>query len=253
MRRNKRKVPVLSDNEIDMKAEELLKGYTTDFLSEPQMLDVEDFAEFYLDYPIHYTQLSNSGFIWGNMVFQNSYIFKYDAEKNVADKEFVYGNTIVIETRISSKEHALRSTIAHEIGHGIFHKDYFCRNYQPEQLAFSFEESADDAINAKYCATFCSGQNIQGSRNEPRRFITDLDWIEHQAKYFSAALLMPKKVIYMLLDDYKSTRPAYENSGFINNVADIFNVSAESARIRIKSLSNVRTKENSTLPLFAPV
>ena len=48
MRQYKRKVPVLSDNEIDIKSEELLKNYATDLLSEPQMLDVEDFINQFL-------------------------------------------------------------------------------------------------------------------------------------------------------------------------------------------------------------
>ena len=243
IRKNKRKVPILSDKEIDVFVEKLLCEYNPKILSEPQELDIEDFAELYMNFNVHYTHLSHSGFIWGKMVFQNSFIFDYKPETGKADLEPVKANTIVIENRLLNIEHAFRSTVAHEAGHGILHRDYYFLNYNPRQILFSFSDSDSESesdyecSNSSVCSTFCRDYDVSGGIEKPRQFKTDIDWIEHQAKYFSAALLMPRSAVFTLLDDYGADAP-HEDKAFVKEVAGIFNVSNESARIRLQSMNN---------------
>ena len=242
IRKNKRKLPILRDSEIDDYVEELLGNYNPKILSEPQELEIEDFAEFHMDFAVHYTHLSHNGFIWGKMVFQDSLILDYRPETGRADEEPVKFNTIVIENRLLSREHALRSTIAHEAGHGILHRDYYFHNYNPRQILFSFFD--DEQRSNNICSTFCRDKNIKGSIKNPRQFKTDIDWIEHQAKYFSAAILMPRGAVFTLLDDYGASMP-HENKAFVKNVSEIFNVSNESAKIRLQCMNEAYLKMQS--------
>ncbi len=244
IRRNKRKVPILRDSEIDAYAEELLSAYKPELLSEPQAIDIEDFAELYIGFNIHYTHLSHNGFIWGKMVFQDSLILDYDPATGRAGEEPVEANTIVIDNRIIDKEHAFRSTVAHETGHGIFHPEYYFHNYNPRQILFSFGD--DEEYHSNICSTFCRDKNIKADVNMHRQFETDIEWIEHQAKYFSAAVLMPKAAVYMLLDDYKAQRP-WNDDSFVTMVSETFNVSTVSARIRIKSLNAAYLNEKQSI------
>lgn len=241
IRKNKRKVPILSDKEIDVFVEKLLCEYNPKILSEPQEIDIEDFAELYMNFNVHYTHLSHSGFIWGKMVFHDSFIFDYKPETGKADLEPVKANTIVIENRLLNIEHAFRSTVAHEAGHGILHRDYYFLNYNPRQILFSFSDSESESdyecSNSNVCNTFCRDYDVSGGVEKPRQFKTDIDWIEHQAKYFSAALLMPRSAVFTLLDDYGADAP-HEDKAFVKDVAGIFNVSNESARIRLQSMNN---------------
>ena len=233
IKKNRRKVPVLRDSEIDAYAEELLKKYEPQILSEPQALNIEDFAEFHMGFNIHYTHLSHNGFIWGKMVFQDSLILNYDPATGRAGEEPVEANTIVIDNRLIDKEHAFRSTVAHETAHGIFHPEYYFHNYNPRQVLFSFVD--DEEYHSSICSTFCRDKNIKADVNTHRKFETDIEWIEHQAKYFSAAILMPKTAVYMLLDDHKTQNP-WDDNAFVKIISEIFNVSVASAKIRIKTL-----------------
>ncbi len=238
-------VPILSNNGIDSHAEALIADYDPSLLKTPRALDVDDFIENYVGLRMHYTDLSHKGFIWGRMVFRNTKILVYDPEKNCADEEAVDGNTIVIDNSLldEKKEHALRSTAMHECSHGIYHFPYFCwgRKCTTDRQPY----------------TSCEAKNIIGPDRVTGGLRTDMDWIEHQAKYFSAAILMPRKSLVRLC---KSTFIRYgisenylgnENDALAAYVAKLYNVSCASARIRIRQLGlEYKTKPRSTRKFF---
>ena len=238
-------VPILSNNGIDSQAEALIADYDPSLLKTPRALDVDDFIENYIGLRLHYTYLSHKGFIWGRMVFHNTKIIVFDPVKNCANEEAVDGNTIVIDNRLldEKKEHALRSTAMHECCHAVYHFPYFCLQRQP-------------AI-PRQPYTSCEAKNIVGPDRNSGRLLSDIDWIEHQAKYFSAAILMPRKPLVRLC---KSTFIRYgisenylgnENDALAAYVAKLFNVSCESARIRIRQLGlEYKTKPRSTRKFF---
>lgn len=62
----------MSNAEIDEHAEELLKDYKSTVLKNPQPVDIEAFAEIYLNLSLDYTYLSHCGLILGRMIFQNT-------------------------------------------------------------------------------------------------------------------------------------------------------------------------------------
>ena len=71
---------------------------------------------------------------------------------------------------------------------------------------------------------------------------TDHDWIEHQAKYFSAAILMPRKAVIKIYKEpfvnqyIQENCRGRENDELVRLLSKTFHVSQESARIRLVSL-----------------
>jgi len=231
-------VPRISDAEIERHAMLFVQDYNADLLKAPQPLDVDDFAESYLRLKFHYANLSHSGFIWGRMVFNNTMIIVYDPEKNIADEEPVDANTIVIDNSLLEEDREVnyRSTIMHECGHSVYHAEYYCIDYSELPLI-------DKADISHLPYTHCKSGDIVGEWSGVRkRLKTDNDWLEHQAKYFSAATLMPKSAMRALCRNPKvqaycfDKHPNFENDALIAIVARTFAVSQASARIRIKQL-----------------
>lgn len=143
-------------------------------------------------------------------------------------------STIVIDNGLldEKKEHAFRSTVMHESGHAIYHDEYYYIDY--------YQLPLEDEREVKHLPyTSCEAKSIMGSKGISRKLRTDLDWIEHQAKYFSAAALMPRKTMRILCADPEiqqfcfEEHSGYENDALIAMVSKIYNVSYESAKIRI--------------------
>lgn len=231
-------IPILSNETIDEHAERLIGDYDSGLLSKPQAIDVEDFAENYLGLHFHFTDLSHNGFIWGRMVFNDAKIIVYNPDTKRPDEEPVEGSTIVIDNGLlgEKKEHAFRSTVMHESGHSIYHDEYYYIDYYQLPL-----EDDSEAEHLPY--TSCEAKSIVGGTSgSSRKLRTDIEWIEHQAKYFSAAALMPRKTMRMLCADPTihhlcfSEYPGYENDALIAMVSKVYNVSYESAKIRINEL-----------------
>lgn len=232
-----RNVPVISDLEIDVGAEKLLCDYDRRLLTNPQPLDVEAFAEDYLGLHIHYDNLSHNGCIWGTMIFVNSRIPIFDQKKKRAEYIPVDANTIIIDNSIASggREEVFRSSLGHECGHGIYHREYFEHRLKNPDL---YE---DDEFGVGFAA--CRKADIMGIHRKWRRtLLTERDFIEHHAKRFSAALLMPKTAMRVVCHDKgfrdlaRGEAPDLSNEILAEQVADVFKVSSASALIRIQQL-----------------
>ena len=231
-------VPRMSDAEIERHAMLFIQDYNPDLLKTPQPLDVEDFAEGYLGLNFHYTNLSHTGFIWGRMIFNNTMIIVYDPEKSIAEEEPIKANTIVLDNRLldEDREVNFRSTVMHECGHSVYHPEYYCIDYSELPL-----KKTEDIARLPY--THCRSSDIIGEWSGKRKKLTtDHDWLEHQAKHFSASTLMPKAAMLALcrtptLQRYCFEKhPEFENDALVAIVAQTFLVSQASARIRIKQL-----------------
>ena len=237
LRFNSRRIPVLKNTDIDAHAEILLGDYDASLLSEPREVNIDEFAEAYLGVSLHYLDLTPTGFIWGRMVFEDILTIVYDRETGKPKEEPIDANTIVIDNRLAEdprKEHAYRSTVAHEGGHFIYHwkyyHDYYFQTVNPDQLCLPFPEENHSCG----CGTFCNSKLISGKG--PKVLKTDTDWLEHQAKHFSAAILMPATTVRMLLAEIK------DQSKIVEVMSDIYNVSRESAQIRLDYLLQNKNK-----------
>ena len=82
------------------------------------------------------------------------------------------------------KGYRLRSRIGHVCGHWVFHSYYY-----------TIKDNGNPHRNVRLPEiTGCKKAAIEGGADVSgrRKLITDADWLEHHAKYFSAAILMPK-------------------------------------------------------------
>lgn len=231
-------IPILKHAKIDDDVECLLQQYDKTLLTDPHPIDVDDFAERFLGFNMHYENLSNNGCIWGRMVFNNRRILVYDPETNGIAYHPVDANTIVIDNSLldEASEAAYRSTVAHEAGHGLYHPQIF-REDDNQLSLFPIENEQKVAV------TVCRSVDVTGGTSGRRELVTDHDWIEHHAKYFSAALLMPKTAMKRLCMDETVRKkclqygiPILADEELARKVCNTFNVSYTSAKIRISEL-----------------
>ena len=79
-------IPVLSHNEIEKHAVEFVKSFAPECLKKPQSLDIERFAESYLELTLDFDYLSNDGSVLGRLVFNTTDEMPvYNPEKNLAE------------------------------------------------------------------------------------------------------------------------------------------------------------------------
>lgn len=230
-------VPILSHEDIESDAEMFIRDFDPDVLNNPKEVNIEEFAEFYLGLTPEYNNLTHCGLILGRMVFNDSNkVPVYDADAKRAEYIFAGRGTVMIDNTLLTDEHRFRSTMGHESGHWIYQQSYFYRD--PNQL-FLFD-------NLEQTSTACRKTDIEGGEaaqsNGRKQLCSDHDWLEHQAKYFSAAILMPRTAMRQVCGDKELRKrlreefPGFELEMLAAEVAEIFNVSSESAKIRIKQL-----------------
>lgn len=230
-------VPVISDYEIDLGAERLLRDFNCRLLTDPTPLDIEAFTEDYLSLHIHYDNLSHNGCILGTMVYLNTFIPVYNSLTKRAEYKAIDAKTIVIDNSIveSSKEEIFRSSLGHECGHWVYHREYFEQTQKhPDLYAVDKERVAFAACRKSDMIGF----KLKGHR----KLTTEHDFIEHHAKRFSAALLMPTNAMRIVCRDKDFVALAEGKDADLSNiilaeqVAEVFKVSSASALIRIKQL-----------------
>jgi Zn-dependent peptidase ImmA (M78 family) len=230
LKKKRNGMPILRNSEIDDHAEKYLKDYNSSVLKIPQPVNIEEFAELYLDLTMDYVYLSHCGFILGRMIFQEvERVPVYLPEENCADYLYARRGTLLIDNTVleDRKEYRLRSTIGHECGHWLFHSD-FCLNVNDRNPHGNL--SVSEIAGCK--KTDIEGGVVQAGR---RRLVTDMDWLEHHAKYFSAAILMPKTpFITTVLDLRDNTQQ--NNAALIESLSGIFQVSPSSVNIRLEQL-----------------
>jgi len=223
-------IPIMCNSEIDAHAEEFLKDYNPSVLKNPQPVNMEEFAEFYLNLTLDYTYLTHCGLILGRMVFQDTErVPIYLPEEKCADYLYAKRGTMLIDNIVLEdwKEYRFRSTIGHECGHWVFHSDFY---------AYAHRRSHHEKISVPGI-TGCKKTDIEGGLELTgrRRLITDLDWLEHHAKYFSAAILMPKTPFINVVSDLMENTH-FNEIDLAEVLSGIFQVSAISASIRLAQL-----------------
>ncbi|HIU77584.1 MAG TPA: hypothetical protein IAC62_16975 [Candidatus Pelethocola excrementipullorum] len=254
LRKQRNGIPVMRNSEIDAHAEEFLRDYNPSLLKIPQPVDIEAFAEFYLDLALDYAYLSHCGLILGRMVFQETErVPVYLPKEKCADYLYVSRGTMLIDNTVldDRKEYRLRSTIGHECGHWLFHSDYYTfknrGNYHRKALLPEITGCKNTDIDG--------GADITGRK----KLITDFDWLEHHAKYFSAAVLMPKTPLISMVSDLTGNGRLNEVE-LTEKLSDIFQVSPISVKIRLSQLGfnkdvlgNERTQNEKTFRILMQI
>lgn len=138
------------------------------------------------------------------------------------------------ESRLAEKR--LRSTLAHEGGHGLLHGPLFAEMFQAEDAESRLVNVARSAgITADGFACRRIGEGGGGQR---------YDWWEVQANKAMASLLLPRKLVDPYVREimaiklpklaWTGRRPNWELKDVAGMVADKFEVSISMARFRIE-------------------
>lgn len=186
-------VPILSKDDMDFMAENLLRDYNEQTLSEPSPVDIETFAEFYLGLQMDFQDLTHNGSILGMMVFNECKVPVYDAKNQEAKYIPVGEGTVLIDNSLlkEDKKRRGRFTLGHESGHWLFHRKKYW--VDPNQLSIFNVDKIEPVIK-------CKTVNVE-SIVQKNRFNSDDDWMEWQADYMSSALLMPKVTFMMAVKE----------------------------------------------------
>lgn len=231
LKKRKSGLPIISHAEIDRHAERYLEDYNPSLLSEPQAVDIENFAEYYLGLNLDYVYLSHCGLILGRMIFQDKEMVPvYNPGKQRAEYLCVGRGTLLIDNTLLQDytDYRFRSTIGHECGHWVYHSDY----------CTFFDRHISQGIVQPETAIGCRQSDMDSSTDgdSRKKLISDKDWMEHQANYFSAAILMPKIAIMNAALDLME-RENVSGSALPNALSKIFQVSPKSAEIRLAQLN----------------
>ena len=230
-------VPFLSDRAIEQDAVALIRNYKPCLLLDPAPVDIEQFAESYLGLNLEFNWLSHNQSILGRMIFCDTILPVYDPSAMRAEDFPVNSGTILLDNSLLEKETLLRSTIAHECGHAIYHRFYYRRR--------------------KAQTAACTVSDVRMQTNT-HLLTTDRDWLEHHAKRFSAAILMPYPAVRRVCRNYADhlrlwyrNEPQLCNRLIVNRLASVFKVSCAAAQIRMQQL-HLGFQTPAETPIVAP-
>jgi hypothetical protein len=149
---------------------------------------------------------------------------------------------IVIATALDAEkgkvaDRRVRTTLAHEAGHGLLHAYLFALDEKPLHL-FDADSHSDHQILCR---------DVQGE--EPKRRAYDGRWWEFQANHAMGGLLCPKMLVQEALKPFLvptgslgvMTLDEKRRDGVVRTLADIFDVNPIVARIRINELYPAET------------
>ncbi len=139
-------------------------------------------------------------------------------EKIVVAKALDQENTKVAERRI-------RTTLAHESGHGLLHAHLFLLASKQPQFD-SFTKESDPKV---LCRDIPAGT--------AERTSYDGRWWEYQANLVIGALLLPRPLVLAVLATFISGNGIARREEAALELAEVFNVNPAVAKIRIKELS----------------
>lgn len=239
---SKDNVPIISNKAIEDTVEDILRDFDPTCLEVPKPLDVDMFVEKGLGIDIDFPYLSHTGFIFGKTIFRPTIVTIYDKTNDIADEIPIHNPTILIDNRLNEKgkENLYRSTVMHESAHYVLHQEYYRQD--PMHMKHDFEPF-----------TNCSNNDICGSDGK-RKLVSARDFLEHHAKFASAAFLMNRSAMTRLCTDESVIHdvfrrdPDFPDSELAAIVAETFKVSEESARIRINTLKLGITQDKIAIP-----
>lgn len=230
--RKRKNVPILSKKDIDFHAERYVDDFDSRILQKPQPLDIDRFAEQYLNLILDYQFLSCDGRYLGMTVFNDTNkIPVYIPEEDLADYIHADPGTIIIDNQllVPGQEHRYRFTLGHECGHWIYHRAYF--GFDPYQMCL-FEMSTPyincREINRNYLHTHKQGWD-------------SVQWIEWQADQFAAGILMPASSVRSLFQRSISSNSYLDICHAAKSVSNLYDVSEQAAYLRLRNLDIIET------------
>lgn len=229
------RIPILSKNDIDALGEAYIQDFCPEAMTHPSAIDIDQFVSYHLGMEQDFAWLSNDGRYLGMTVFNDTNrVIVYDPERNEADYMSVRAGTVIIDNTLlgAGKEHRYRFTMGHEGGHGILHSAYFA--YDPNQLSF-FDDAPMPMVQ-------CRADSIATISHKDVRYWTPQERMEWQANRLASALLMPRAMVYKLIQNMPQEQSVDFDIHAILTAADVFNVSYEAAQYRLLDFDLIHSR-----------
>ena len=213
-------VPVLSRAQIDAYALSCVRAFQPALLTDPAPVPVEAFVEGVLDLSLEYRYLSNNGRYLGMMVFTDCLIPVWEPETDTCEPCAVSAGTVVADNALLEDEASrprYRFTLAHEAGHALYH-------------AAAFSHLGANQFDSPF---LCESEPTREDGHRDRW--TDFDWLEWQSDTFASCFLMPRDAVLEAARLWRLGRHNWGQS-LSATLAQVFDVSLQAARIRLKDL-----------------
>ena len=232
-------VPYLKNVVLDEYAETLVFDFEPERLSIPGAIDTDSFIEYYLNLTLYYYRICNNRKVQGMTAFNAGVVEVMDEINGSPFELAVEKGVVIIEPMLLERhnQHHLRFTMMHEGSHWLLHRN-----------AFAVETPFGPA--GLYANQFLAAQDGRGDYLCNQKERNDIDCMESQADYLSAAILMPRPALRIAFEDFfsiynVSPQQIIRGRSFIDDafvvllpkyISCIFNVSTHAALIRLEKL-----------------
>lgn len=225
-------VPVLTRNQIETTAEQILAHYMPEALVSQTPTNIEGLMENCFDLHLDFQTIQPDGAILGETIFSDGYRQIFDDTSLTPQIIEVKKGTIILDSFMSEKmETRTLFTEGHEFGHWCLHGPFYsatdnraCRSHRYQRMYFPHYQAK-----------------------------TPIEWTEWQANTFAAAILLPRsalritlrefleenKLTWQKLIDFTEYSNRLKYIELLNRIAKSFCVSNETARIRMNKLCNL--------------
>lgn len=216
-----RKIDFIQDFDAD--AAHFLENYGYgDLVNDPHPIPIREIAEKRMLLNIVDTEcLSPDESVQGIITFSGGIIDVYDPEENEFIGYEASRNTVFLDALMTNPGR-VNNTLAHECFHWYKHRHYFL--YQ--ELHASNGESE-----------FGFRCQIKTNPSEKRGHYSEADQMEYQARLIAPKILMPKAATKKKIEEiYHNVGTHKDISDVVDIIADFFQVSRQSAAIRMTEL-----------------
>lgn len=210
-------LPYIPPADYDKIATEFLETYFPEALYTPQPIPILDIARNEMGLDVRFICLSEEQDIYGMTIFSDGIVEVYIPEEGIYEEKIVKKKTVLIDPEAVKKTNigCLNNTIAHECVHWYKHRMY----YRMQKYTLPKK--------AKYCK--CRSSDFYITTN-------DEEIMETQAIGIAPRILMPKDSFLEIAKQYDIVS-AQESWRAISEIANFFNVSKQSATIRLQECS----------------
>ena len=230
--------PILSNDEIDKYAHDVLQDYKPYLLREPGAVPFEHFLESYLGLELKFKDIYNEdpkNPIWGRTVFHDTLVKIFDRENECIKNMPVRANTVILDNYLMGAgfEGMRLFTSLHEGAHFLLHSG-----------VTSIRQAG------QMC---CRRKNVENLKGLPQ---TPEQWREHHANRFASSFSMPDSTFIPFVNQFMREQGVFKGCIILGqdddlnilaenllpeSIAEIYGVSKSAALIKLKKSGFVAT------------